>query len=87
MNSCHGIQTYIGMMKLKRNKSGLRKKKQEELANKYHCDGRCYWSTGMCPRVDYCEHTRVKEFIATILIIPISIVGLILFVILFILLL
>lgn len=38
--------------------------KQKKLADKYKCDGRCYWSTGMCPRADYCEHTRCKEFIA-----------------------
>lgn len=27
-------------------------KKQQERAKKYGCDGRCYWSTGMCPSVE-----------------------------------
>ena len=29
-------------------------KKQQERAKKYGCDGRCYWSTGMCPSVEIC---------------------------------
>lgn len=33
-------------------------KKQQERAKKYGCDGRCYWSTGMCPSVEICDETR-----------------------------
>ena len=40
-------------------------KKQQERAKKYGCDGRCYWSTGMCPSVEICDETRVGEAIAT----------------------
>ena len=40
-------------------------KKQQERAKKYGCDGTCYWSTGMCPRVETCDETRTGEFIAT----------------------
>lgn len=59
--------------------------KQRKLADKYKCDGRCYWSTGMCPRVDYCEHTRYKEFIAMILAILLIPAGTIAMIVLFIL--
>lgn len=54
--------------------------KQKKLADKYKCDGRYYWSTGICPRVNYCEHTRYKEFIAiipTILLIPVGTIAMI----------
>lgn len=40
-------------------------KKQQERAKKHGCDGRCYWSTGMCPSVEICDETRVGEAIAT----------------------
>lgn len=59
--------------------------KQKKLADKYKCDGKCYWSTGICPRVDYCEHTRYKEFIAMILAILLIPVGTIAIIVLFIL--
>lgn len=42
------------------------KKKQKERAEKYNCDGKCYWSTGMCGGVEWCEATRKKELIASI---------------------
>lgn len=41
------------------------KKSREQRAKKHNCDGRCYWSTGMCPEVETCEETRTKEFICT----------------------
>lgn len=60
-------------------------KKQQERAKKYGCDGRCYWSTGMCPSVEICGETRVGEAIATaiglitvlamIAMIPIIVIG------------
>lgn len=60
-------------------------KKQQERAKKYGCDGRCYWSTGMCPSVEICDETRVGEAIATaiglitvlamIAMIPIIVIG------------
>ena len=59
--------------------------KQKKLADKYKCDGKCYWSTGMCPRVDYCEHTRYKEFIAMMLAILLIPAGTIAMIVLFIL--
>lgn len=40
-------------------------KKQQERAKKYGCDGRCYWSTGMCPSVEICvriiERVKARE--------------------------
>lgn len=42
-------------------------KKQQERAKKYGCDGRCYWSTGMCQSVEICDETRVGEAIATVI--------------------
>lgn len=52
---------------------------------KYGCDGRCYWSTGMCPSVEICDETRVGEAIATaiglitvltmIAMVPIIVIG------------
>lgn len=42
-------------------------KKQQERAKKCGCDGRCYWSTGMCPSVEICDKTRVGEAIATVI--------------------
>ena len=62
--------------------------KQKKLADKYKCDGRCYWSTGMCPRVYYCEHTRYKEFIAmmfAVLLIPVGTIAMIILFILYLL--
>lgn len=60
-------------------------KKQQERAKKYGCDGRCYWSTGMCPSVEICDETRVGEAIATaiglitvlamIAMVPIIVIG------------
>lgn len=44
-----------------------RTKKELARANKYNCDGLCYENRFMCPRVDYCNETRTKEGIATIL--------------------
>lgn len=38
-------------------------KKQQERAKKYGCDGRCYWSTGMCPSVEICDETRKRKAI------------------------
>ena len=59
-------------------------KKQQERAKKYGCDGRCYWSTGMCPSVES-DETRVGEAIATaiglitvlamIAMVPIIVIG------------
>ena len=31
------------------------------------CTGRCYWDTGMCPRVDICDETRTTEFAAALI--------------------
>ena len=62
--------------------------KQKKLADKYKCDGRCYWKTGMCPRADYCEHTRCKEFIAmmfAVLLIPAVTIAMIILFILYLL--
>ena len=49
---------------------------------KHNCDGRCYWSTGMCPSVEICDETRFGEFIATVIastvfiaLIPILLIG------------
>lgn len=59
--------------------------KEQERARKHDCDGKCYWSTGMCPRVEYCEETRAKEFLATllalitILVAPVCVLAIILF--------
>lgn len=47
------------------NRQSRELKKQQERAKKYGCDGRCYWSTGMCPSVEICDETRVGEAIAT----------------------
>lgn len=41
--------------------------KQKERAEKYGCTGRCYWDTGMCPRVDICDETRTTEFAAALI--------------------
>lgn len=38
--------------------------KQKERAEKYHCTGRCYWDTGMCPRVDICDEYYTDDEIA-----------------------
>ena len=40
---------------------------QQIRANKYDCEGICYASTFMCPRVETCPETRSKEFKSTIL--------------------
>lgn len=40
---------------------------REELAKKHQCDGICYSSTYMCPSAEWCDETRVGEFIATII--------------------
>lgn len=62
------------------------KKTQRQKALEHNCDGKCYWGTGMCPRVEYCEETRKGEFRASILAtlilfgLPISvIVGIVIF--------
>ena len=67
------------------NRQSRELKKQQERAKKYGCDGRCYWSTGMCPSVEICDETRVGEAIATaiglitvlamIAMIPIIVIG------------
>lgn len=40
---------------------------REERAKKHQCDGICYSSTYMCPSAEWCDETRVGEFIATII--------------------
>lgn len=40
---------------------------KEERSKLYGCDGKCYWATGMCPRAEICEETRVREFVASLL--------------------
>lgn len=40
---------------------------REERAKKHQCDGICYSSTYMCPSAEWCNETRVGEFIATII--------------------
>ena len=40
---------------------------REERAKKHQCDGICYASTYMCPRAEWCDETRVGEFIATVI--------------------
>lgn len=40
---------------------------QKSRAEKYGCDGICYSSTYMCPRAEYCDETRVREFVATVI--------------------
>lgn len=57
------------------------KKSREQRAKQHNCDGRCYWSTGMCPEVEICEETRTKELVCTgiailtILLMPIIIIA------------
>lgn len=34
---------------------------EQERSKRHNCDGRCYWSTGMCPRVEICEETKKSE--------------------------
>lgn len=57
------------------------KKDREQRAKLHNCDGRCYWSTGMCPKVEVCEETRTKEFACTVIaalivyLIPIVIIA------------
>ena len=41
--------------------------RREERARKHQCDGICYTSTYMCPRAEWCDETRVGEFIATVI--------------------
>ena len=38
-----------------------RDEKELERARKYNCDGLCYGCHFMCPRVDTCPETRLKE--------------------------
>lgn len=47
----------------------LRNRSEAELerAKKHDCDGICYCSQSMCPAVNTCEETRMKEFFGTIL--------------------
>lgn len=49
-------------------KNRMKHRTEEELnkAKRYHCDGLCYGNKFMCPRVEYCNETRVREGIATI---------------------
>lgn len=41
--------------------------KERERAEKYGCDGKCYFNTGMCGGVDTCPETRTAEGFATLL--------------------
>lgn len=41
--------------------------KEQERSEKYGCNGRCYTSTQMCPRVEFCPKTRDEEFAATMI--------------------
>ena len=52
-------------------------KKQQERAKKYGCDGRCYWSTGMCPSVEICDETAIGliTVLAMIAMVPIIVIG------------
>ena len=56
-------------------------KKQQERAKKYGCDGRCYWSTGMCPSVEICVGEAIATAIglitvlAMIAMVPIIVIG------------
>lgn len=38
---------------------------EEERRELYGCDGKCYWPYGMCPRVEFCEETKKREFVAS----------------------
>lgn len=40
--------------------------KERERAEKYGCDGKCYFDTGMCGGVDTCPETRTVEWLATL---------------------
>lgn len=62
--------------------------KVQERIEKYNCNGKCYPRGGpMCPNVDTCPETAMKEFIATIvavltiLAIPVAAVAVIIFMI------
>lgn len=59
--------------------------KQKKLADKYKCDGRCYWLTGMCPRADYCEHKVQRVFITMMFAVLLMPAGTIAMIVLFIL--
>lgn len=39
--------------------------KKQKRKRKYNCDGNCYTKTSMCPRVEYCKETRLREFLVT----------------------
>nr|DAE07844.1 MAG TPA: hypothetical protein [Caudovirales sp. ctIsq18] len=41
-------------------------KKQQKRARKCGCDGKCYWSTGVCQNIGICEATKEKTIAATI---------------------
>lgn len=53
---------------------------KEQKIDTYGCDGKCYWDTGMCHRVEICPETRNKEFVATsvacILVLLLTIISL-----------
>ena len=59
--------------------------KKQKRIKRYNCDGNCYMNKSICPRIEYCPETRVREFWATvvavlvILSIPIAMVGLIIY--------
>lgn len=36
-------------------------KKSEKIKEQIGCKDTCYWSTGMCPKVETCPVTRKKE--------------------------
>lgn len=39
------------------------KERRKERARKHNCTGICYSKHSMCPLVETCDETRVKEFI------------------------
>lgn len=41
--------------------------RRKERAKKHNCSGICYAPTYMCPSAEWCDETRVGEFIATII--------------------
>lgn len=52
---------------IKMNKNFSSYAKQKERSKKHGCDGICYSSTHMCPQAEYCDETRLREFIATMI--------------------
>lgn len=44
----------------------IKESAEQERSRKYGCDGVCYTSTSMCPRVEICPETRRVEFGASV---------------------